>query len=349
MNTLLHLKERCLLIAKKQRIPLRLLADLALLEHLPEDHPNRRAVEDDLAKLKAGWRGEQNLSYYLDMRNEDNVRIFYDLRLTLGQHVFQIDALLLTDTFALIMEVKNYSGMLQFEPGGEQMIRLISNRHEGFSNPVVQVKRHVEMLSKWLAARRLLQLPFESFVVIAFASTMFTNPGNIPEINEKVIHAELAALRIDILTKKYSRSRRNSALMTQIEQALLQGHADPPIDVLKKFGIPPADLQRGVRCPHCHSFLMRRAHATWICNRCGQSSKNAHEQSILNHFLLFGPTMTNKQCREFLKIEDRQLIRRLLKNMKFQPSGSGTGNGLYYKCPTHEWLDQYHRDHLLRK
>lgn len=343
------MKERCLLIAKKQLIPLRLLADQALLDHLPEGHLKRPTVEDDLAKLQAGWRGEQNFSYYLDMRNEDNVRIFYDLRLTLEQYVFQIDALFLTNTFASIMEVKNYSGTLQFDPGGERMIRLNGDRREGFSNPVTQVKRHGEMLSKWLAARNLPHPPLESLVIIAYASTMVACPGNIREISEKIIHAELVTSRIDTLTKKYSHDRQDSQMMTQVEQALLQEHTDPPIDVLKKFGIHSDELQRGVRCPHCHSFLMNHSYAAWICNRCGHSSKTAHEQTILNYFLLFGPTMTNKQCREFLKIEDRQLVRRLLKNMKFQPRGQGTGSGLYYECPSHEWLDQYYQIHLMKK
>lgn len=65
---------------------------------------------------------------------------------------------------------------------------------------------------------------------------------------------------------------------------------------------------------------------------------------ILDYFLLIGSKITNKQCRQWLDVEDRRLVRRLLKNMGLSLAGCGTGSGLYYERPSHEYFDKFYRD-----
>ncbi|GAY76288.1 hypothetical protein NBRC111894_1842 [Sporolactobacillus inulinus] len=55
------------MISKKLTPPLRLLADQALLNHLPIVHPARRRIEDDLGNYRSGFIGQQNLAYFLDL------------------------------------------------------------------------------------------------------------------------------------------------------------------------------------------------------------------------------------------------------------------------------------------
>lgn len=322
-----------------------MLAARALLDHIPRGATDCAPIEDEFARLQAGWRGEQNLAYYLDTITDPAARIFYDLRQTALDHIFQMDTLLLNGTFALIMEVKNYAGTLLFEPSGRQMIRTLGDRRSGFSNPLVQVARHRKMLTAWLADHRLPSIPIESLVVFANPSTIIDNPGKLSEVIEKIIYAEQAISKIDQLKTKYAKSPRIVKAVPYIEQLLLREHTDPPLDLLKKHNVNPADLQRGVRCSNCHRFAMERVYANWICRRCGHGSKTAHIQMILDYFLLCGSTMTNKQCRDWLGVEDRQLIRYLLNQMKLVPVGSGNGSGLYYERPPHKWIDQFYREH----
>lgn len=239
---------------------LRLLAVEALLAHLPPGNNNRAPIEDEHAKILAGWRGEQNLAYYLDTLPLKNHRIFYDLREHVLNRTFQMNAFLMTETFALIMEVKNFSGILQFEPGGRQLWRFIGERREGFSNPLIQMHRHCDMLSAWLTAHHLPKIPIESLVVISSSSTIIDNPSHLQEVSKKVIHAEQIRIKIDQLSTQYA--HRPSILNTAsvVEHLLLEEHTDPPFDILNKFNICPADLRRGVRCPHCHLFGMKRVY-----------------------------------------------------------------------------------------
>ncbi|RYL95147.1 NERD domain-containing protein [Sporolactobacillus sp. THM7-4] len=328
------------MIAKAQFVPLRLLADQALLTQLPENHTCRAAIEDDLARRQAGWRGEQTLSYFLNLLPPERFRIFYDIRLPVQDQMIQVDALLLSNSFSLLIEAKNFSGTIYFDSVFNQMIRVMDNRQETFPNPIVQVKRQRDLLGQWFGARQFPQPPGECLVSIANAATMIKSSSN--QIGQWVCHAEHLPAKIEKFLQQNNQVLFDSDFAQQIEAALLKGHVDPEPNVLKKFRIPNVDLIRGVLCPSCGSFETEHAYGSWVCKTCGRKSKSAHVPMILDYFLLHGPTMTNKQCREFLKIEDHRLVTRLLKNMNLTIEGSGK-RGYYYLSPSHEWFDRNNR------
>ncbi|MDN3954698.1 nuclease-related domain-containing protein [Sporolactobacillus laevolacticus] len=327
------------MIVKKLQVPWRVLADQALLEHLGNDHPARAQIEADLAKRQAGFRGELNLAYYLDTFQKEDWHIFYSLKL----EDCQIDTLLLTPTFISLLESKNYFGAVRFEPDG-QFMRRVADRYEGYANPLLQVGRHRALLRKWLADHGLPKLPIEADVVIAFPATIIENPGKLRHVQEHVFHAEQAPMKLEKLIEKYKHTHNFFEFIPQIEHLLLQEHNDKPINVLNLFNIHPSELRRGVRCDKCRSFDMQRIYANWFCPRCGYKSKTAHIPMILHYFLLFGSTMTNKQCRAFLRVDKCKTMTDLLSKMNLQRGGSGFGNGLYYKSPSHETFDRYFRD-----
>lgn len=337
-------KEGCSLIVKPQYVPLRLLADQALLDHLPPGSSERAQIEDDLSRAQAGWRGEQELAFRLSMFPDESVRIFYDLGLSTLHNTFQIDAFLLTQRFAACLEAKNYSGTLTFLPDG-QLIRTLGNRREGLRNPLIQVQRHVSLLTHWIAARQFPKLAVKPRVAIANNATMIENPSHLQNVATCVTHAEQIPSHISRLIQELPQQLTSEKLL-QIEQQLLAAHADSVPNVFAQFKIDPQTVRRGVRCSRCKGYTMKRAFATWHCIQCGATDRTAHIPMILDYFLLFGPTMTNEQCRWFLKVEDRFLIRRLLKNMNLVPLGNGSGIGLYYARPSHEY---YHKCFMDRK
>jgi len=326
------------LIVKKLYVPWRVIADQALLEHLESGHPARAKIEADLAKYQAGFRGEQNLAYFLDTFQKDDWHLFYALKLK----DCQIDTLLLTPTFISLLESKNYAGAVRFETDG-QFLRRITDWYEGYPNPLLQVGRHRALLRKWLANYGVPQLSIEADVSIAFPTTIIENPGHLRHVQEHVFHAEHAPLKIEKLMGKYKHTGNLAKFFPQVEQLLLQEHIDEPPNVLTLFNVHQSELQRGVCCDKCRAFDMQRIYANWLCPRCGNKSKNAHIPMILDYFLLLGSSMTNKQCREFLRVNDRKLIRNLLIKMEFRPKGNGTGPGLYYERPSHEWAETIYK------
>lgn len=328
------------MIVKPLFAPWRLLAEQSLLWHLPRDIPGVAAIEKDLARLEAGWHGEQELDFYLRSFPDERVRIFYDLRLSIEEQKFQIDTLLLTPNFLAILEAKNYSGTLSFLPDG-QLVRIISGRREGFPNPLTQLSRQKYLLKKWLVNHQISVPAIESQVVIANPAAIIDNLSGMPSVNDFVTHAEQIPARIQCWFKKYP-DKINEAALNVLEKQLLAEQIEDVPDVLEKFKIKTANLQRGVCCDHCRNYSMQRIYGQWACPFCGIRSQTAHEPMLLDYFLLFGRNMTNRQCRELLMVENRYLIPRLMKKMNIPIAGSGAGAGLYYKRPAHEIYETYY-------
>jgi Nuclease-related domain len=134
-------KETIMLIVKERTIPIRIQKIEALLRRITENHWKRAEMETDLAKRWAGFSGEQALDFPLSKLPEKDFMIFHGLRLSNGKYFFQIDTLILTTYFALILEAENYSGTLYFDPILNQLIQTTPNGEtRGYANPIEQAR-----------------------------------------------------------------------------------------------------------------------------------------------------------------------------------------------------------------
>lgn len=97
---------------KEFSLPLEIQKTQILCKWLPEEHPRRLQVENDLSRLLRGYKGEKAMTYYLDFLPNKDFYIFHNLRLPSGKYFFQIDYLILTKQYALILECKNFYGTL---------------------------------------------------------------------------------------------------------------------------------------------------------------------------------------------------------------------------------------------
>ncbi|WP_198507999.1 nuclease-related domain-containing protein, partial [Bacillus sp. FJAT-42315] len=104
------------MIMKPRSKPLLLSKLEILMNRLPKRHSQMAAIEEVYGRHQAGYRGEQTVDYFLREVKRNDVFILHDIRLPAGEYsFFQIDTVLLTPNFFLIMEVKNYSGQLLFK------------------------------------------------------------------------------------------------------------------------------------------------------------------------------------------------------------------------------------------
>lgn len=104
-------KGMMLLIIKERKKSDFILSMNALLRRLPQSHPKRGLIEGDLAKRKAGVRGEEAVDYFL--KDLPGFILLKDIRHSNGTGDFyQIDVLLMCSNFLLILEIKNISGTI---------------------------------------------------------------------------------------------------------------------------------------------------------------------------------------------------------------------------------------------
>ncbi|CAH0346354.1 nuclease-related domain-containing protein [Bacillus sp. CECT 9360] len=320
------------MIAKKRAIPLRIQIDEALLRRLPENHPKRLAVKEDLSKRKVGFNGEENVDFHLKFLNQNDYTTFHDLRLQNGQGYFQIDTLLLSPKFALIIEVKNLYGTLFFDKHFNQMIRIANNKEEGFPNPIMQVARQKMQLQKWIAEHHLPNIPIEYLVAINDSRTLIKTDKENSDILEIVCHADHMINRIANIQEKIPKVKYKPNELQKLTHLLIGKHSPKTEDISQLYGINKDELITGVQCPDCKIIPMERQSGKWYCRACEFNSKDAHIQAVEDYFLLVNSTITNPQLRWFLHIPSKHLASKLLVSLNLPHIGVGRGR-IYSKAP----------------
>ncbi|MDN4524125.1 nuclease-related domain-containing protein [Fictibacillus fluitans] len=307
---------------KNRKIPIHIRKLEALLRRLPPEHAKRREIEEQLARRMAGYRGEQSLDYYLGFLQD--YFILQDLRLPNGDYHFQLDAILISPYFILILEVKNISGTLIFDDHFKQLIRVTPEKEEGFPDPILQVERHREQLRSWLLGQKFEKIPIETLVVISYPNTVIKNTllNLASHLSEKVIHSGHLLTKIKSFETLHRKPLLNPQHIKKISKKLLMSHTLSNPAVLKQFQIQPHEILTGVQCPQCSSLPMVRLHAKWICPTCGSLSRDAHFSALNDYKLLVDLTISNRELKDFLHLSSIYASSRILQSMNLPYSGS---------------------------
>ncbi|MEH7444601.1 nuclease-related domain-containing protein [Bacillus sp. JJ1122] len=315
------------MIVKKRIFPLRIQINDAVLRRLPPIHSKRNEVLQDQMKAWAGHKGEEALDYYTSLIHEEQFHIFQGIRLSSGSNHFQIDSLLLSPAFALIIESKNMAGTLTFNSPFNQLDRSLNDKTDTFEDPLLQAKRHRLLLQKWLQTNHFPRIPIEYLVFSSNPSTALRNPHNDPEVYNRVCPPGKIIFKIEDFLSKYKREVLSVKEHKKLSKVLLRSD-EPSPSHLHQFKITSEDFLTGVQCPSCSMYAMERYAGTWNCIHCGAVAKDAHKQAIEDYFLIISPTITNKQFRHFIHLDSPKLSTKLLSKMDLKPHG--TTKGIYY-------------------
>jgi ribosomal protein L37AE/L43A len=319
------------LIIKKRVLPIRISKLQALERRLSLDHPKKREVKDDLAKKLAGFRGEESLDYHLTTFPEKDFCILHDLRLPYQQYHFQMDTLILSPHFFLIIEVKNYAGSLYFEPTFHQVVRTIDGQKETFPDPISQVERQQLHFTSWLHAHKFPPVPIDHLVLISNAYTYIETASGNKRVPQKVTHSMKLPSKVADLKMKYKEEKYSLKELRKLSNFLLKQDTPYNPDILARFNMSEKDLVKGIHCPTCHLLPMKRKRGKWICSYCGHHSNDAHLESLRDYALLIADTITNKELRDFLQIDSTSVSAKLLAASNY--SYSGSTKGIKYHIP----------------
>lgn len=302
--------------------PLKIQQLQALTRRLPKHHEKFQLIEDDLAKALAGHLGEQSVQYYYRFLDQDQFKILTDIRLTIDkEYYFQMDTIILSQNFFVILEIKNYTGSLFFDSSFNQMIRYIGDKEEGFPDPILQVSRQKQQFSQWLAKRKFPQIPIIGLVIISHPTTIIKTGST--ETEKYVLHAENLPLKIRQLQSIYSRQLIPNETIRKIKQKMMREHKPYRLHPLDYYKLSYETLLKGIYCPNCSFYKMKRIYAYWYCPRCKIKSKDAHLAALKDYSLLISNQITNRKFRDFLELNSKYTAIRLLKEMNLKSEGSG--------------------------
>jgi hypothetical protein len=323
------------LIRKELTPPQRLFLTIILKKRLLISHSKYQEIEKDLAKRWAGYWGEIALANYVKELPLEKYLIFHDLQLQINGIHFQIDTLLLSQNYILIIEAKNIMGTLVFDNVFKQLIRVhVDGTEEAFEDPRVQCQRLQSLLRSWMVKNDCNLLPIDTLIFFKSTNTILkTNPIEKVDFS-KVCKGRDVFNKIGNLEQRYNHERVDKQTMNKIGDLLLSQHSPVPINILKEYNLTEKDIRSGVCCANdkCQQIPMNYKRGKWICPVCQITSKDAHLNAISDYFYLIKPTITNFELRSFLHLPTDNTTQKLLFRLNLPASGK-TKNRIYHLGP----------------
>ncbi|WP_342508631.1 nuclease-related domain-containing protein [Sporosarcina sp. FSL K6-2383] len=292
-----------------------------LIARLPPDHRKVQYLQKQLYRIGAGYSGECNVDSYIERTQFPHImKIFTDVHLCNSpKFTFQIDTLIITEQYILIIEVKNLKDSVRFIPNPPHLVQVLETGDEVVLDcPVYQIESNKSNLDEWLRQRGI-HLKTLGLLILANPNTkVIDTPDNFPIIYKKQIPFYLQKLRPteDILTPQ------------QIQELSRQIHAEQqqfnPFPLCTYYHIHPDDLRKGLLCHDCHGQLKRKNRETWHCPHCLKVAVDPHNDAIQDWLILVKPSLNNKDCRNFLMLKDKYAASYALNKSPLMKKGKST-------------------------
>lgn len=286
----------------------------SLMKRVSKTHPKQPQIRVRHRRVRSGFNGEQSLKFFYRYLPKEALSYLHGIRIMHNEYYFQMDLLIVTPHFLLILEIKNHSGHLYFDDKIKQMIQTLDGKVEAYEDPIEQVKRQSYHLEKIIEQYKLPAVPIERLVVISNPSTHVEFSPSYKEAFQRVIKSSQLLNKFTEYQQKYQEPLLTKKEIKKCIKQLFKLHDAYDPDVCELFQINKSELMKGVFCPKCDKlFIMQYIRANWRCANCGHSSKTTHVEALIDYALLISPTITNQQCKDFLNLPTRSITTHLLK------------------------------------
>jgi hypothetical protein len=316
------------LIEKELTKPLDLQQHEALLKRFPKDHPKTPEIVAKKDKLQSGYSGEKTIDYFLSLLPSKNYHIFHNIRLPAEKGFFEIDKYIISPKCSFITEGKNYAGTLFLERN--QLTQEVNDVKKVYENPLAQVNRHKILLKYWFEKFQLPVTPSEHLVCFSNTSSTININHGYTEAEKRVCKAVDLIRKINEIEQYYKKDIIDQKSIAKIKKIILAKHTPRRMDILKTYGSGSCDVIPGVQCTICNFIPMQYKFGCWECPNCHFRSRDAHIQAINDYFLIFKPSITNSELREFLQLPSSRAATNLFAHLQLPHTGT-TKDRVYYQ------------------
>ena len=287
----------------------------ALVRRLLPSHPHFPSLQQELKNKEAGDFAEQYVLNELEKLPQlSDCYIFHNVILP-TIFPMQIDILVVTASGIIILEIKNIRGTIRFKDDPRQLIRTSdTGQVQAFSHPEIQLEQYIQAMQHFLSEHNMV-IPIYGAIVFPFNNVEIHREAKGLPI---IMGRELPLFVHNVIAKNRGIATND---ITNIILSQLQHRK--PFPLCHYYQLEVGALQKGVYCANCHHFAMKKLKRAWLCQRCQHYSKDAHIQALKDYYMLVGDTITNRECRDFLKIECKHVTKRLLKKTLRTHSNAG--------------------------
>ena len=310
------------MIYKQRSKPKKLIGLNALIPRLHPSHPEIQKIKDEFWNRKAGFGGEQHLDKHLaEFKPPYPHAILHDICLKQNGIYFQMDSLIITPAFILIIEAKNLAGKIIVKSNPTQFIQESpTGERKVLQNPISELERKQLFLNHWLKQRKI-DIPINGIVAFAFSNEL--NFEHIPET--KIV------FNYELPTYLYSLPVNNEIIskdaIRKLAIEMKNNHQEyNPFPLSKLMHIPLTDILPGVICPECVTRGMHWKNRKWSCFSCNHSGSNYHTAALEDWTCLINDRITNREFRDFILLNDPSVTKRFLAQSGLIHKGKGKGS-----------------------
>lgn len=254
---------------------------------------------------KAGERGENEVLPYLqESYYKQPVSILHNYH-SRKAHSFsiQIDYLILTNRYILLLEVKNIKGHITFRQNPAQLIRMIDGEMQALDCPFTQMDRNLLHFKKLLGKSK---LPIFTAIVWANRSAI------IEDAAFPTTHPILSLKQLPTFLHELSKNPTQQINVKSLQKRL-QSLATPfyLFSLCSRYEIAPTELIQGMQCPTCFGMLVLNQ-KSWKCNGCKLTTTMACEANILNAFDLLGDQLSMRDIHQVLPDLQARNLKKLI-------------------------------------
>lgn len=304
------------MIVKPYAQTLYMEALISLNKRLKKNHPKYISLREDLNRNIAGDIGEEAVMSFLQkVKLPYKFFAFHNISL-FGESLFQMDILIITQYYAVIFEVKNIQGEIEFKSHPYQLSRTLSNGvRNSFDSPEIQLQEYIYQLNVIFKAGGF-SIPIYGAVVFPFTSSYIKTP---PSETTILFRNEIKSYLRKLKTHD---SPLSLEVLDSLKKFILNKTTNyKPFPLAQHFAINPDDIIKGVECTICNLVGMKKVARHWICPKCRNISTNAHIKTIKEYFLIYKDSISNTECRQFLNLNNMYEANRILKNANLIKTG----------------------------
>ena len=223
---------------------------LERLQQLYATAPDRvkPQIERDMKLLAYGIAGEDNVAFELN-NSYLPIIVLHDLHLEHEGLSAQIDYLIITTKFCLIVECKNLFGNLEVNSRGEFIRELDFNgkrKKEGIYSPVTQNTRHMEMIKALRLANKrnpLMRVALEksfgdfhrSVIVLANPKTVINLKHAPKNVKDQIIRSDQLIEYIKRLIRENKDLASSEKEMYEMAEFFAGLHKENPVDYTERY------------------------------------------------------------------------------------------------------------------
>lgn len=266
----------------------------------------------------AGQDGEKKvLSFLREALHHQSATVLHDFHVRIpNAYAIQIDFIVFTKSYILLLEVKNIKGSIRLQHSPAQLVRTMDGVTQAMDCPFTQMTRNVLQFKKLLGNQ---QLPIYTAIVWTNRSAvieplLFDAPHpllflkQLPGFISRLPTDEVNGLSVSRLVKQ-----------TQMKATLFR-----QINLCERYAINPLELTGGLQCMNCYS-LARLFEKSWVCMKCKCRINTMLTENICLLFHFVGEELPLRTFQQFIPSLRSRNLKELILSGRIQISGNRRG------------------------